>query len=231
LDLDTLTTMLLDFVRTHQGWAPLIVGLLAFAESLAVVSLLVPSTVLLLGIGALIGASGLEFWPFWLGAAVGAILEDWLSYAIAFRFKHAVFRVWPLSSHQSLSDRGEQFFARWGAWGVFLGRFIGPMRALTAGIFAMPMLLFQTATIASAFVWAFIMLAPGAGLTALAKGHSGKFFAGDRIKAEASFVYRAWIIPEDEQRSSPATKRGPDAQATGAAHRHAYAVSPLSLGF
>jgi membrane protein DedA with SNARE-associated domain len=33
----------------------------------------------------------------------------------------------------------------------------------------MPMLLFQTATIASAFVWAFIMLAPGAGLTALAK--------------------------------------------------------------
>jgi membrane protein DedA with SNARE-associated domain len=40
---------------------------------------------------------------------------------------------------------------------------------LTAGIFAMPMLLFQTATIASAFGWAFIMLAPGAGLTALAK--------------------------------------------------------------
>jgi membrane protein DedA with SNARE-associated domain len=50
--------------------------------------------------------------------------------------------------------------------------FIGPMRTvvpLPAGIFAMPMLLFQTSTIASAFVWAFIMLAPGAGLTALAK--------------------------------------------------------------
>jgi membrane protein DedA with SNARE-associated domain len=172
MDLDTLTTMLLDFVRAHQGWAPFIVGLLAFAESLAVVSLLVPSTVLLLGIGALIGASGLEFWPIWLGAAVGAILGDWLSYAIGFRYKHAVFRVWPLSSHQNLSERGGQFFTRWGAWGVFLGRFIGPMRAvgpLTAGIFAMPMLLFQTATIASAFVWAFIMLAPGAGLTALAK--------------------------------------------------------------
>jgi membrane protein DedA with SNARE-associated domain len=172
MDLDTLTTMLLDFVRAHQGWAPFIVGLLAFAESLAVVSLLVPSTVLLLGIGALIGASGLEFWPIWLGAAVGAILGDWLSYAIGFRYKHAVFRVWPLSSHQNLSVRGGQFFARWGAWGVFLGRFIGPMRAvvpLTAGIFAMPMLLFQTATIASAFVWALIMLAPGVGLTALAK--------------------------------------------------------------
>ncbi|MBO1909861.1 DedA family protein [Microvirga sp. 3-52] len=170
MDLDILTTMLLDFVRAHQGWAPLIVGALAFTESVAVVSLLVPSTVLLLGIGALVGASGLEFWPIWLGAAIGAILGDWLSYAIGFRFKHAVFRVWPLSSHQHLSDRGEQFFARWGAWGVFLGRFIGPLRAvvpLTAGVFAMPMLLFQTATIASA--WAFLMLAPGAGLSALAK--------------------------------------------------------------
>jgi membrane protein DedA with SNARE-associated domain len=116
------TTVLLDFVRAHQGWAPFIVGALAFAESLAVVSLLVPSTVLLLGIGALVGASGLEFWPIWLGAAVGAILGDWLSYAIGFRFKQAVFRVWPLSSHQHLSDRGEQFLpggapgaSSWGA--------------------------------------------------------------------------------------------------------------------
>ena len=50
--------------------------------------------------------------------------------------------------------------------------FIGPMRTvvpLTASIFAMPMLLFQTATIASAFVWAFIMLMPGAGLTVSTK--------------------------------------------------------------
>jgi hypothetical protein len=60
MDLDTLTTMLLDFTRAHQNWALFIVGALAFAESLAVVSLLVPSTVLLLGIGALIAASGLE---------------------------------------------------------------------------------------------------------------------------------------------------------------------------
>jgi membrane protein DedA with SNARE-associated domain len=40
---------------------------------------------------------------------------------------------------------------------------------LVAGILVMPMLLFQMATIASALVWAFIMLTPGAGLTALAK--------------------------------------------------------------
>ncbi|HZH51821.1 MAG TPA: DedA family protein [Microvirga sp.] len=172
MDFDTLTPMLLDFVRSHQRWAPLVVGVLAFAESLAFLSFLVPSTVLLLGIGVLIGASGLEFWPIWLGAAGGAILGDWLSYAIGYKFKHAAFRVWPLSCHPNLADRGERFFARWGAWGVFLGQFIGPMRAvvpLTAGIFAMPVLLFQMANIASALVWAFVMLAPGSGLTAWAR--------------------------------------------------------------
>jgi membrane protein DedA with SNARE-associated domain len=172
MDLDALTVILLDFIRAHRAWGPIIVGALAFAESLAFLSFLVPSTVLLLGIGALIGASGLEFWPIWLGAATGAILGDWVSYVIGFRFKHAALRVWPLSRHSSLADRGERFFSRWGAWGVFLGRFIGPLRAvvpLVAGIFAMPLLLFQMANIASAFVWAFVMLAPGAGLTAWAK--------------------------------------------------------------
>jgi membrane protein DedA with SNARE-associated domain len=172
MGLDALTNTLLDFIRAHQAWSPFIVGALAFAESLAFLSFLVPSTVLLLGVGALIGASGLEFWPIWLGAAVGAILGDWVSYAIGFRFKHAAFRVWPLSSHPHLADRGERLFVRWGAWGVFLGRFIGPMRAvvpLIAGIFAMPILLFQMANIASALVWAFVTLAPGAGLIALAK--------------------------------------------------------------
>jgi membrane protein DedA with SNARE-associated domain len=172
IDLDALTTTILDFIRAHQTWAPFIVGALAFAESLAFLSILVPSTILLLGIGALIGASGMEFWPIWLGAAVGAILGDWVSYAIGFRFKHAALRVWPLSRHPSLADRGERFFSRWGAWGVFFGRFIGPLRAvvpLTAGIFAMPVLLFQMANVSSAFVWAFVMLAPGTGLTALAR--------------------------------------------------------------
>lgn len=172
MDLDALTAPLLDFIRSHQAWAPLIVGALAFAESLAFLSFLVPSTVLLLGVGALIGASGLEFWPIWLGAAVGAIAGDWVSYVIGYKFKHSVLRIWPLSYHPNLVDRGERFFSRWGAWGVFLGRFIGPMRAvvpLVAGIFAMPFLLFQMANIASALVWAFVMLAPGTGLSALAK--------------------------------------------------------------
>ncbi len=39
----------LDFVKANEGWAPAIVFVLAFGESLAFVALLVPATVILWG--------------------------------------------------------------------------------------------------------------------------------------------------------------------------------------
>ena len=80
VQLPAFAQVVLDFIRTHQAWAPPIVFALAFAESLAFVALLVPATVILWGVGALIGAAGLEFWPIWFAAAVGAALGDWVSY-------------------------------------------------------------------------------------------------------------------------------------------------------
>ena len=154
---------LFDFVRIHSAWAPAVVFALAFAESLAVVSLFVPATFLLVGIGGLIGASDLEFWPVWLGAAAGAALGDWVSYWIGFKLKYRARRIWPLSRDPTRYDRGERFFRRWGVWSVFIGRFFGPLRALVpliAGMFRMPLFPFQMANVASAMVWAFVLLAP-----------------------------------------------------------------------
>lgn len=139
--------------------------MLAFAESLAFLSLLVPATVILVGVGALIGASGLPFWPIWAAAVAGAVLGDWVSYWFGFHYHHAVAHLWPLSRRPDLLARGEAFFRRWGTAGVFLGRFFGPLRSvvpLAAGICAMPALPFQLANIASALVWATGILAPGA---------------------------------------------------------------------
>lgn len=153
------------FVREHEAWAPPIVFVLAFGESLAFISLLLPATVILLGVGALIGSSGIEFWPIWAAAALGAAFGDWLSYWIGMRFKDGVGRVWPLSRNPGLLVRGRAFFHRWGAPGVFIGRFFGPLRAsvpLVAGICAMPAIPFQTANVLSAMVWAAAILAPGA---------------------------------------------------------------------
>lgn len=154
----------LDFIRAHQGWAPLIVFLLAFGESLAFISLLIPATVLLWGIGAMAGASGIEFLPLWFGGFLGAALGDWVSYWLGYHYHDQIARMWPLKNYPDLLTRGHAFFEKYGAPGVFFGRFIGPLRAtvpLAAGACTMPQIPFQIANWLSAAAWAFLTLAPG----------------------------------------------------------------------
>lgn len=155
---------LVDFVRGHGSWAAPIMFALAFGESLAFLSLLIPAWGALIGIGALIGPSGISFWPVWIGGALGAACGDWLSYWIGDKFKHRVAHVWPLSRHPDLLPRGEAFVRKWGVPGIFIGRFFGPLRAtvpLVAGIFEMPYGKFQVANFASAFVWSAALLVFG----------------------------------------------------------------------
>lgn len=164
MSLEELGRIIIDFVRAHEAWAIPIVFALSFGESLAFVSLFLPATVILVGIGALVGASGVEFFPIWIAAALGAACGDWLSYWFGYTFKSTVAAMWPLSRQPQLLPRGERFVKRWGIPGVFIGRFFGPARAavpLAAGIFAMPYWPFQFANFTSAFVWAGVVLAPG----------------------------------------------------------------------
>ncbi|MFZ5675085.1 MAG: DedA family protein [Pseudomonadota bacterium] len=156
---------IIAFVRDNQHWTIVIVGLLAFGESLAVVSLLLPATAILLGIGALIGAGGVAFWPVWVAAVIGAFLGDWLSYVIGRKLGWRIVQIWPLRRRPDIVMNGHAFFERWGLWSVFIGRFFGPLRAivpLIAGICAMPPLPFMIGNLLSALLWAFGMLAPGA---------------------------------------------------------------------
>ncbi len=161
---DDISDALLNFVRHHQAWAPAIVFALAFGESLAFVSLLLPATAILLGVGGLIGAADIAFWPIWWAAALGAVFGDWLSYWLGVRYSYAIAQIWPLSRDPELLPRGEAFFRKWGTLGVFVGRFFGPLRSivpLAAGICGMRQLPFQIANLASAVIWATGVLAPG----------------------------------------------------------------------
>lgn len=164
MNLSEVVPWCVDVVRSNAALGPAIVLVLAFGESLAFVSLLLPATLILVGVGAAAGAGGLPLAPLWLGATVGAVLGDWLSYALGRRLGPGAAGVWPLARHPGLLVLGSAFFDRWGAWGVFLGRFSGPLRAsvrLVAGVCAMPAASFQAANVASAMVWSFAVLSPG----------------------------------------------------------------------
>jgi membrane protein DedA with SNARE-associated domain len=172
MDIHVIVQDTVDFVRTNQAWAVPVVFALAFGESLAFISLLIPAWGALVAIGALIGSSGIKFWPIWVSASLGAAFGDWLSYWIGLKLEHTVAHVWPLSRHPDLIPRGEAFMTKWGIPGIFIGRFFGPLRAsvpLIAGIFEMPFWRFQLANFSSAFVWAAVLLTIGDGISKAVK--------------------------------------------------------------
>lgn len=159
------TQMLLEFVRAHPNWAAAIVFILAFGESLAFVSLILPFWAMLVGIGTIIGgANPLIFWTIVASAATGAALGDWVSYWLGHHYHEQVRNMWPINKAPGLIDKGHKFFERFGVWAIVLGRFSGPLRAsvpIVAGITEMPWLRFQIANWSSAFLWAFVLLSPG----------------------------------------------------------------------
>src|SRR3981081_636701 len=103
-----------EFVRDHQAWAAPIVLLLAFGESLAFISLLIPAWGALVAIGALIGVRGISFGPVGLAGGTGAALGDWISYWFGLKYKDHVAQMWPLSRYPDILPRGEAFVKKWG---------------------------------------------------------------------------------------------------------------------
>ena len=176
MDFSSDVEQIATFVRDHAVWAPPIVFALAFGESLAFISLLIPAWSVLVAIGALLGSSGIDFYPVWIAGALGAAAGDWLSYWIGLKLEYSVAKIWPLSRHPELIPRGERFVKTWGIPGIFIGRFFGPLRAvvpLVAGIFEMPFWYFQIANVSSALVWAAVLLTLGDVISLL-----GKFLFG-----------------------------------------------------
>ena len=107
MDIEFLKTSVVHFVQTHQAYAPLVLGLMTFAESLAFISLLLPTTTILITVGFVLAAADIPFWQIWAGAACGAFLGNWVSYAIGRRYKEAAYETWPLSRNPKLVARGE----------------------------------------------------------------------------------------------------------------------------
>jgi membrane protein DedA with SNARE-associated domain len=166
MELGELADSLIAFVRENQGWLAPAVFLLALLESIAFVSLMVPSTIILGALGVVIGAGHLPFWTPFFAAVAGAFLGDWLSYELGRRYKDQVKAVWPLNKSPELFERGERFFKKYGAPGYFAGRFVGPLRAvfpLICGISDMRLLVFQLTNLASAVAWAAVYLGAGIG--------------------------------------------------------------------
>jgi membrane protein DedA with SNARE-associated domain len=164
MSLEGTTEAIIALARESREGAIAIAFLLAFGESLAFVSLFVPATFILAAFAMVLGAGGIDFWPAWFAAGLGAAFGYSLSYWIGFYFKDRAHDVWPFSRNPNLITRGRTFIERYGPWAAFLGHFFGPARAsvpVVAGILAMRHIPFQLANIPASFLWSAAVLAPG----------------------------------------------------------------------
>ncbi|MGD8558067.1 MAG: VTT domain-containing protein [Gammaproteobacteria bacterium] len=154
----------LDWLQQNPALAGFIIFLVAAAESLALVGIVIPGIVIMLGVGTLVGLNALGLWSTLAWATLGAITGDWISYWLGRHFDRQLRHIWPLSRYPKLIPKGERFFKRHGGQSVLFGRFVGPLRPIipaVAGIMHMPQGKFYFINVVSAVLWAPVVILPG----------------------------------------------------------------------
>ena len=148
---------LLQWLNANPEWAGFVTFLISAAESVAVIGTIVPGSITMTAIGALAGAGIIPLWATIIWAILGAVVGDGISYWIGHYFKDRLRLAWPFHENPGILQKGEQFVHRYGVMSIFIGRFVGPVRAMVpvvAGMLGMRPLQFSIANIASAIVWA-----------------------------------------------------------------------------
>lgn len=156
---------LIDFLSQHPALALAVVFAAALLESVALIGTVIPGSSVVFAAGILIGLQVLD--PWWVAgvAVVGAILGDGFSFWLGRRYHQTLRTWWPLNAHPEWLARGQAYFAAHGSNSVFLGRFLGPVRAIVpvvAGMSDMPVLRFTVVNVLSAVAWSAAHLLPGA---------------------------------------------------------------------
>jgi undecaprenyl-diphosphatase len=147
------------------------VFLIALIEAVAVIGVVIPAVPLLFVLCVLAAHADVSLTSLFTAGIAGAMLGDWISYALGRGFKMRVHNIWPFSRYPDWLERSEAFVESHGGKSIILGRFIGPLRAfvpMAAGIFRMKPVYFLWMNFLSALVWAPFHLLPGYSLGAAA---------------------------------------------------------------
>lgn len=155
---------LLAFITLHPVLAYGAIFLVSLSESLAFVGLIVPGTIIMFGVGAIVATGSLGLKPVLLLAAAGAIAGDGISYWLGHHYHEKLRRMWPFARYSGMLKNGETFFHRHGGKSILFGRFVGPVRPVipvVAGMLGMSPLHFSIVNVVSAIGWALVYILPG----------------------------------------------------------------------
>ena len=168
-------------LQLYGAWIYAILFAVIFAETGLVVTPFLPGDSLLFAVGALaaVDTSGTLSATFAsLLLATAAILGNTVNYSIGRAIGPAAFSGRYRLLKQDYLHRTEEFFARYGAWAVFLSRFMPIIRTFApfvAGVGRMPAARFLAYNLAGAILWVLLFIWGGYlfGNISLVKNHFG----------------------------------------------------------
>ena len=155
---------IVTFLGDNPELAGIVVFLIAMGEALFIIGLFVPSTVVLVGAGALVGLGKLDPWTVFIWTTLGAIAGDAISYWVGCIYKDKLRGLWPLSRYPALMAQGEAFFRLHGGKSIFIGRFVPGVKSVVpgiAGMVGMNFWYFTFVNVTSAIAWSIVHLGPG----------------------------------------------------------------------
>lgn len=152
------------FITQSATYTLIAIALVAFLESLALVGLILPGTVMMAGLGALIGSGEVNFWYAWLAGIVGCLLGDWISFWLGWRFKKPLHRWSFMKKNKALLDKTEHALHQHSMFTILVGRFVGPTRPLVpmvAGMLDLPVSKFILPNVIGCLLWPPFYFLPG----------------------------------------------------------------------
>jgi membrane protein DedA with SNARE-associated domain len=155
---------IIAFVQANQAFAPLVIFLMSLGETIVIVSVFIPSTVLLFAVGGIMAVAGVPLMPSLIAGWLGASLGFSAMYLLSVSMEGRLLSYWPFRNYMDAIGKAAAFSRRWGMWGVMIGHFAGPLRVLipiVAGISRMPPMPFMIANLIGALGWIITFFVPG----------------------------------------------------------------------
>jgi len=181
------------WLQQNPEWIVLGLCSAAFIESFAFIGIIVPGVLLLAAISGLSASTNLSVFQVVLLVYISSCLADILSFLIGKYLSNKIDKVWPFKNNPLWLEQSRKFSASYGIPGVFLGRFVGPIRPLipvTVGSLGMDLRVFITVDLISGIVWAPLYTLPGYFAAKSAIENSGNFtFAAGLIALAIVFLF------------------------------------------
>jgi membrane protein DedA with SNARE-associated domain len=158
--MDGFAQSFIAFIERNQDWLPLIMVVFAAAETTAFLSILIPSTAVLVAVGALAATGAVSFWPLWVGATIGAMIGSFFSYWLGWRYGTSILEAPFLKKNAEAVEKTQATFKKYGPVTIVIGHFttiFRPVVFLLAGMSGMSFGRFAFWNVIGCVSWAFLI--------------------------------------------------------------------------